>query len=130
VGPGDTPAEYDRVLVDAPCSGTGTLRRRPDLAARWDASKLPELRELQVKVLLGAAARVKVGGLVVYAVCSVLREECEDVVAMVLARAPWLVQSTLCDRFVPALGGVHALRLTPQDHGTDGYYLAALQRRS
>jgi 16S rRNA (cytosine967-C5)-methyltransferase len=130
VGPGDTPAEYDRVLVDAPCSGTGTLRRRPDLAARWDAAKLPQLCELQAAVLLGAAVRVKVGGLVVYAVCSVLREECEDVIAAVLARAPWLEPSTLCDRFVPALGGIHALRLLPNVHGTDGYFLAALQRRS
>jgi len=130
VGPGDTLAEYDRVLVDAPCSGTGTLRRRPDLAARWDPAKLPQLCELQIAVLLGAAARVKVGGAVVYAVCSVLREECEDVIDEVLARAPWLARSALSDRFVPTLASVHAIRLTPQEHGTDGYFVAALVRRS
>jgi len=129
VGAGDTAADYDRVLVDAPCSGTGTLRRRPDLAARWDASKLPELRELQVKVLLGAAARVKVGGTIVYAVCSVLREEGEEVIAEAVARAPWLALSNLSGRFVPELEGLHALTLLPHQHGTDGYFLAALQRQ-
>jgi 16S rRNA (cytosine967-C5)-methyltransferase len=128
VGPGDTRADYDRVLVDAPCSGTGTLRRRPDLAARWDASKLPELRELQVKILLGAAARVKLGGTIVYAVCSVLREECEDVIAEAISRAPWLAWSNLSGRFVPELDGLHSLRLLPHVHGTDGYFLAALVR--
>ncbi|MET0592556.1 MAG: transcription antitermination factor NusB, partial [Polyangiaceae bacterium] len=78
VGAGDVASGYDRVLVDAPCSGTGTIRRRPDLASRWDAAKLPELRDLQIQILLAAAERAKPGGTIVYAVCSVLREECEE----------------------------------------------------
>jgi 16S rRNA (cytosine967-C5)-methyltransferase len=130
VGPGDVPAAYDRVLVDAPCSGMGTIRRRPDLAARWDAAKLAELGELQVRILLAAAARAKPGGVVVYAVCSLLREECEDVIAQALVRAPWLGETALSDAWVPSLSGASALRLMPQEHGTDGYFLAALQRRA
>jgi 16S rRNA (cytosine967-C5)-methyltransferase len=130
VGPGDVPAAYDRVLVDAPCSGAGTIRRRPDLAGRWDAAKLPELGELQVRILLSAAARAKPGGTVVYAVCSLLREEAEDVIAETLRRAPWLGEATLSGEWAPALTGAKSLRLTPHEHGTDGYFLAALQRHA
>jgi 16S rRNA (cytosine967-C5)-methyltransferase len=130
VGPGDVPAEYDRVLVDAPCSGTGTIRRRPDLAARWDAAKLLDLRELQTRILLGAASRAKVGGLIVYAVCSVLREEGEDVIAEVRARAPWLEEATLSDPSGGPLSGRTTMLLLPHEHGTDGYFLAALRRRA
>jgi 16S rRNA (cytosine967-C5)-methyltransferase len=129
VGPGDVSDGYDRVLVDAPCSGTGTIRRRPDLAARWDAAKLPEIRDLQIRILIAAARSAKVGGTIVYAVCSVLREECEEVIAEARARAPWLAETTLSNRYVAALGGAKAMRLTPHEHGTDGYFLAALQRR-
>ena len=130
VGPGDVPSGYDRVLVDAPCSGTGTIRRRPDLAARWDAAKLPELRELQVRILLGASARARPGGLIVYAVCSVLCEEGEDVITEALARAPWLEEATLPDGYGAPRPGATKWRLLPQEHGTDGYFLAALRRRS
>jgi 16S rRNA (cytosine967-C5)-methyltransferase len=130
VGPGDVPSGYDRVLVDAPCSGTGTIRRRPDLAARWAADKLPELRELQVGILLAASARAKVGGTIVYAVCSVLCEEGEDVIAEALGRAPWLEPAALRDRYGALPSAVTTIRLLPQEHGTDGYFLAALKRRA
>jgi 16S rRNA (cytosine967-C5)-methyltransferase len=129
VGQGEVPAAYDRVLVDAPCSGTGTIRRRPELGARWDAAKLPELGVLQVHILLAAAERVRPGGIVVYAVCSVLREECEDVIAEALRRAPWLAPVSLVGERLPLLPGAKALRLTPYEHGTDGFFLAALERR-
>jgi 16S rRNA (cytosine967-C5)-methyltransferase len=129
VGHGDVPSGYDRVLVDAPCSGTGTIRRRPDLGARWDPAKLPELCELQVQVLLAASGRAKVGGTIVYAVCSLLREEAEDVIAAALAGAPWLAEAKLSGEWAPLLSGVTALRLTPHEHGTDGFFVAALERR-
>ena len=130
VGHGDIPAVYDRVLVDAPCSGTGTIRRRPDLAARWDAAKLSELGDLQVSILLAAAARAKPGGTIVYAVCSPLCEEGEDVIAETVIRAPWLEETTLSGEWAPALSGATSYRLTPHEHGTDGFFLAALRRRA
>jgi 16S rRNA (cytosine967-C5)-methyltransferase len=129
VGPGDVQADYDRVLVDAPCSGTGTIRRRPDLASRWDAKNLPELSRLQVQILLAAAARAKPGGMIVYAVCSVLREECEDVVNAAVASDPSLTSVPLDSAVVPALEGRTSARLMPEEHGTDGYFLAAFRRR-
>lgn len=71
---------FDRVLVDAPCSGTGTLRRAPDLAARLNPADVPLLVELQTQLLASALSLVKPGGLVVYATCSLLQQENEGVV--------------------------------------------------
>ena len=85
VGAGDVPPGYDRALVDAPCSGVGTLRRRPDLALRRDPEDLGRLAALQAAIVRAVATRVRPGGRLVYAVCSVLREEGEEVVAAVLA---------------------------------------------
>jgi 16S rRNA (cytosine967-C5)-methyltransferase len=78
------PRDYDRVLVDAPCSGTGTLRRRPEIALHRSADDVKRLSELQATILRQAALHVKPGGRLVYAVCSVLREECEAVVEALL----------------------------------------------
>jgi 16S rRNA (cytosine967-C5)-methyltransferase len=131
VGAGDVPVGYDRVLVDAPCSGTGTIGRRPDLVTRWRASNLEELRGLQTKILVTASERARPGGAIVYAVCSVLREEGEDVVARALERAPWLSTAPFpADPARRLAGEAHTLRLTPRAHGTDGYFLASLRRRA
>jgi 16S rRNA (cytosine967-C5)-methyltransferase len=128
VGAGEVPAGYDRVLVDAPCSGTGTMGRRPDLATRWRASKLDELRDLQTKIVLAAAERARPGGAVVYAVCSVLREEGEEVVERILERAPWLAPAPFAgDPARTLTGGAATLRLLPRAHGTDGYFLASFR---
>jgi 16S rRNA (cytosine967-C5)-methyltransferase len=130
VGAGDVPSGYDRVLVDAPCSGVGTLRRRPDLATRKDPARLAEVAALQVELLARAAERVKEGGAVVYAVCSVLREEGEDVVEAVLARAPFLQLAPFPGEAARQIAGDSpTLRLTPYEHLTDGYFLASFARR-
>ncbi|HEY4157507.1 MAG TPA: RsmB/NOP family class I SAM-dependent RNA methyltransferase, partial [Polyangiaceae bacterium] len=83
VGVGDVPADFDRVLVDAPCTGTGTLRRRPEIAARLEAADPARLSALAESILRVAATRAKSSGRVVFAVCSVLDEECEALVARV-----------------------------------------------
>jgi 16S rRNA (cytosine967-C5)-methyltransferase len=130
VGTGDVPNDYDRVLVDAPCSGVGTLRRRPDLGTRRHPKSLAELAALQVDLLARAAGRVKEGGTVVYAVCSVLREEGEDVVRAVLERAPFLRPAPFAGEPARHLAGPGSvLRLTPYEHQTDGYFLASFVRQ-
>jgi 16S rRNA (cytosine967-C5)-methyltransferase len=129
-GPGDVPSRYDRVLIDAPCSGIGTIRRRPDLVTRLKASSLGELLDLQTSILVNAAERVKEGGTVLYAVCSPLREESEHVIERALTRAPWLTPAPFPSGPAKELAGQSpTLRLTPYEHGTDGYFLASLQRR-
>lgn len=110
-GTGGAKGPYDRVLVDAPCSGTGTLRRRPELALRRIAADLPRLAELQRAILARTATLVKPGGRLVYAVCSVTREEAEEVVEKAEGVS---LESTQ--------------RLLPQEHGTDGYFIATFKR--
>ena len=111
---------FDRVLIDAPCSGTGTWRRNPD--ARWRAPELglAGLVALQGRILASAARLVKPGGRLVYATCSVLHEENEAQVVGFLAATPGF-------RLVPQAGR-DFLSLTPLRHGTDGFFAAVLER--
>jgi 16S rRNA (cytosine967-C5)-methyltransferase len=129
IGPGDVPDDFNRVLVDSPCTGIGTIRRRPDLLTRDIQSSLADLPKLQVAILENAATRCRKGGRVIYSVCSVLREEAEDVVAAVLARNPWLkpvpFDAPLLADFV---GNQTSFRLLPTKHGTDGYFIASFIR--
>jgi 16S rRNA (cytosine967-C5)-methyltransferase len=134
VGAGDAPGGYDRVIVDAPCSGTGTLRRRPEIARKREAEDLGRLAELQGAITRRAAARARDGGAILYAVCSVLREEGEDVVDRLLAGGgeegvtfePLPFEGAAARELA---GGGHLLRLLPHVHATDGYFLASLRVR-
>jgi 16S rRNA (cytosine967-C5)-methyltransferase len=117
VGSGEVTAAYDAVLVDAPCSGVGTLRRRPEIGLRRQADDLASLATVQLAIAQRAATHVRSGGRFVYVVCSVLREECESVVEAFLAASP---------EFSPA---APFRRLLPQVDGTDGYFIAQLARR-
>ncbi len=128
-GPGDLPAEMDRVLVDAPCTGTGTLRRRPEILRRLTPEDPVRLAERAAAILVHAAGRTRLGGRVVFVVCSVLRAECEDVaerVSGVLEPAPF--DSPIAARV--AGEGAWQCRLLPSIHGTDGYYVASFVARS
>lgn len=128
-GAGGATGPYDRILVDAPCSGTGTIRRRPELLLRRKAEDLPALTELQRKILARVAGLVRPGGRVVYAVCSVLREESEDVIASAasagLEPAPFEAGSVAARI---AGEGATSFRLLPHEHGTDGYFVASFVR--
>jgi 16S rRNA (cytosine967-C5)-methyltransferase len=126
VGSGDVHGDYAAVLVDAPCSGIGTLRRRPELALRPRAS-LSERTTAQRAIALAAAAHVSSGGRFVYAVCSVLREEAEDVISTFSSAG--LVPAPFSDETTRALAsGASTLRLLPYIHGTDGYFLASFRK--
>ena len=124
VGTGDVPGGLDRVLVDAPCTGTGTLRRRPEIAQRLSPDDPRRLGELAERILRSAATRARPGGRVIFSVCSVLREECEDVVERVrdvLEPAPFDAPE-LSGLIEP---GATSFRLLPLRHGTDGYFVAS-----
>src|SRR6202012_3124304 len=121
---------FDRVLVDAPCSGTGTWRRNPD--ARWRAlgDGLDSLLPLQASILASAARLVKPGGRLVYATCSLLQEENEEQVAAFLAAHPAFHVVSLREIAPQLADSAHPdhLSLTPARHGTDGFFAAVLQR--
>ena len=114
---GELPADrtFDKVLVDAPCSNTGVLRRKPDARWNWNAEKLAKLVKLQAEVLDAAAARVRPGGTLVYSTCS---NESEENDAQVDA---------FCTRH-PAFARLDARESVPFESGTDGAYAAALRR--
>ena len=131
VGSGDVTELYDRVLVDAPCSGIGTLRRRPELAARRAGEDLAALAAMQLAICVRAADHVKPGGRLVYAVCSVLREEAEDVVEKLCAARPELAPDVFDADAVRAIArDASSFRLLPYAEGTDGYFVAMLRTRA
>jgi 16S rRNA (cytosine967-C5)-methyltransferase len=84
---------FDRILVDAPCSGTGTLGRNPEIAWRLKPADVGELQEIQVKLLSNALANLKPGGLLVYATCSLEEEENQSVIARVPGR--WSIKQRI-----------------------------------
>jgi 16S rRNA (cytosine967-C5)-methyltransferase len=130
VGPGDVTGEYDRVLVDAPCTGVGTLRHRPEIALRLKEEDVAIKARAQLAIASTIADRVKPGGSLVYVVCSVLREEGEDVVEALLAARPELRAAAFDAPVVTALfGQATSFRLLPHVHGTDGYFVARMVRR-
>lgn len=130
VGSSDVPLEhYDAVLVDAPCTGTGTARRRPDILLRRRHEDVLELSALQSSILSRVAAHVRPGGRLVFAVCSVLREEAEDVIARVDLQRTGVVPAPFAGAPAAALfGDATTGRLLPHVHGTDGYFLASFVR--
>jgi 16S rRNA (cytosine967-C5)-methyltransferase len=128
--------KIDRVLVDAPCSGLGTLRRNPDLKWRQSPKAVLEMQDRQKTILLSASKLLKKGGRLVYATCSLLPAENEDVVAAFDAENPGF-------KPVPALDILRSLkidaaealcspdgrflRLWPHRHATDGFFAAIWQ---
>jgi len=124
--------KLDRVLVDAPCSGLGTLRRNPDLKWRQTPESVAELTIKQAAILHAASALVKKGGRLVYATCSLLDAENEAVVGQFLAKHPEFValsaEDVLNKQDIRIECG-ERLRLLPHRHGTDGFFAAVMERQ-
>ncbi|HEX2603741.1 MAG TPA: RsmB/NOP family class I SAM-dependent RNA methyltransferase [Oxalicibacterium sp.] len=124
--------KIDRVLVDAPCSGLGTLRRNPDIKWRQSPQALEELNQKQKSILAGAARLVKVGGRLVYATCSILDEENEAIVEQFLAEHEEFMlvpmKEVLAEQKIE-LPMEDYLKLSPLQHQTDGFFAAVLARR-
>lgn len=121
----------DRVLIDAPCSGLGTLRRNPDMKWRQHPEDIEQLKQKQAAILASAANLVRPGGRLVYATCSFLTEENEDIVTAWHTANPQFTQIPAgdiigenCSISFPDL----YLRVSPITHSTDGFFAAAFQR--
>lgn len=124
--------KINRVLVDAPCSGLGTLRRNPDLKWRQDEAAVAELSLKQAAILASAASLLKPGGRLVYATCSLLQAENDAIVAAFLATHPQFFQISACEELARhdiAIDG-ERLRLLPHVHHTDGFFAVILERQS
>jgi 16S rRNA (cytosine967-C5)-methyltransferase len=131
--------KFDRILVDAPCSGTGTLARHPEIRWRLRPEQLGELQRLQIAILRMASAQLAPGGRLVYSTCSLEAEENEDVVETVLRDTPSLRRAP-ADEAAAALAphlaaGIQPaalfddrgeFRTFPGTHPADGFYAATL----
>jgi 16S rRNA (cytosine967-C5)-methyltransferase len=125
--------KIDRVLVDSPCSGLGTLRRNPELKWRQTPESIAELTVKQRAILEGAAKLVKAGGRLVYATCSILPEENEEIVEAFLSAHPefeLLNSADLLAKQQIRLDTGKYLKLSPQLHGTDAFFAAAMQKKT
>ena len=116
-----------------PCLGTGTWRRNPDAKWRMRPEDLAELVERQQQILRSAARLVRPGGRVIYATCSLLREEDEAQAEAFLAAEPNFLLLPVARAWAETIGGASPdgedyLRLTPARHGTDGFFLAIFER--
>ncbi len=127
---------FDRVLVDAPCTGTGTLRRHPDLKWRLDPADPKREAGRQIRLLGAALAALRPGGRLVYATCSVLAEENEWVVEAFAKTAPELELAAVEEGWDPALaamigrGPMVRIGPGPTALGPDGFFVAALRRKT
>ena len=125
-------ASMDAVLVDAPCSATGTMGRHPDARWRLDPTVFARAATRQARLLAAAAPLVRPGGLLIYATCSLEPEENEHVVESFLNRNPGFTRSARADASLPAelLTDAGDFQSVPQRHGIDGAYAARLVRVS
>lgn len=125
--------KFDRVLVDAPCSGLGTLRRNPDLKWRQTEQDVLELTQKQSAILARAAKLTKAGGRLVYATCSLLRDENEAIAEAFLSANPDFklipASEVLAQQNIELNTGDY-LKLLPHLHGTDGFFAAVFEKAS
>jgi 16S rRNA (cytosine967-C5)-methyltransferase len=121
---------FDRVLVDAPCTGLGALRRRPEARWRRQPSDVPGLAKLQRELLAAAISLTRPGGAVLYATCSPHLTETVGVVADALRRHPVsaLDARPLVEPVTQGLGEGPYAQLWPHRHGTDAMFAAVLRR--
>ena len=130
----DLRGKADVVLVDAPCSGLGALRRNPDARWRMDEAEVDSFPPRQLAILSRYSALVRPGGRLVYATCSINRRENEDVRRAFLAEHPEFEavppsESLGVERAAALGSGTEDLQLLPHRHGTDGFYIAPMRRR-
>lgn len=122
--------KVDRVLVDAPCSGTGTLRRNPDI--KWRHIDLESITQTQLSILKAAASLLKPSGRLVYATCSILPEENEEIISAFIQSNKEFTVIPVCNILsqlhIPLTMTTESLRLWPHQHGTDGFFAMVLQK--
>jgi len=131
-GPVPLRGRFDRILVDAPCSGLGTLRRHPEIRWRARPRRLRRQAVLQARILTSAAALLTPGGLLLYTTCSTEPEENEGVLEAVLDKRPWLSIQTLqpAPQWQHLVGADGAFRSFPHEPDLDGFFAVLLRREA
>ncbi len=131
----DSDKDFDRFILDAPCSGTGTWRRAPDAKFRLTPQKLKALNSVQTELLETAAAKTKTGGRIIYITCSVLKAENEDIINGFLGKHPEFELFDLQKLWAEKIDAPYPsenqkmLRMSPQTTNTDGFFIVVLQKQ-
>ncbi|QVI33606.1 16S rRNA (cytosine(967)-C(5))-methyltransferase [Lacticaseibacillus chiayiensis] len=124
------PESFDKILVDAPCSGLGLIRRKPEIKYTKQADDPLHLQQIQLAILNSVAPTLKIGGRLTYSTCTMVKEENQDVVAHFLAAHPEFEQvPVLTLKPLTKTHGAPALQLFPDDYDTDGFFIASMIRR-
>lgn len=120
---------FDRALIDAPCSGFGLLRRKPEIRYEKSIKDSQNLQKIQLALLDSVAPLVKVGGLLTYSTCTILRLENDDVVDAFLAKHPeYELETTFTENNLKADRDTKTLTIYPDDFNSDGFFIASLKR--
>jgi 16S rRNA (cytosine967-C5)-methyltransferase len=124
---------FDRVLLDAPCSGLGVMRRKPDMKYTKTEQDIMQLSSIQKNLLKSVSSLVKKGGILVYSTCTVDKEENENTVAAFLKENPQFEEDSMFKERMPTairpLISGHDLQIFPQDFGSDGFYIAVIRKK-
>lgn len=129
-----TDNNFDRFIIDAPCSGTGTWRRSPDAKFRLNQPLIDKLNQIQFDLLNKAYEKTKVGGRIVYITCSILNEENEEIIAAFLQTNPNVSLVNIKELWESKLAAPYPyhsekyLRLSPLTSGTDGFFIAVIEK--
>ena len=126
----EQPELFDRILVDAPCSSTGVLSRRPDARWRWTAAAIPRLADTQFAILTRAFARLRPGGVLVYSTCTLEEDENDSVVDRFLTTCPAARLEPASRRFPGRPWAQRCIQALPGRQLGDGAFAARLRRRS
>lgn len=120
---------FDRVLVDAPCSGIGLLRRKPDIKYNKTKEDFIRLQKIQLEILNGVAPLVKTGGILVYSTCTIIKKENEETIQKFLERHPEfrMTQIKLKESVIQAKPAGY-IKIYPHERGTDGFFISALEK--
>ncbi|EPH98486.1 ribosomal RNA small subunit methyltransferase B [Enterococcus faecalis 13-SD-W-01] len=122
--------QFDRILVDAPCSGLGLMRRKPDIRYKKNAQDLTQLPEIQLAILESCAPTLKSSGILTYSTCTILKEENEDVVAAFLERHPDFEKVDVStDPVLKSSINEKMLTIYPHQFYTDGFFICCLRKK-
>lgn len=128
------PAAFDRILLDAPCSGLGVIRRKPDLKWTKSPADIADISRMQDELLSAVSGLLKPGGILVYSTCTLEREENEGAIERFLAGHREFVLDNLADQRLPELQNRFIspgiLRLLPHYYGSDGFFIAAMRKQA
>jgi 16S rRNA (cytosine967-C5)-methyltransferase len=121
---------FDRILVDAPCSGLGLMRRKPEIRYEKQLQDSLNLQKIQLAILAAVAPTLKKGGIMTYSTCTILQQENQDVIAKFLADHPeFELQTTPTEQDLKADRTDKTLSIYPDDYLSDGFFIACLRKK-